>query len=165
VCAVSLFLFCTACQPSLGPFVLEAAAGRVVDDDTGAPIADAEVIEWHRGAGSGGSQPTYHARWATTDASGGFSFSREVAPSVRMWLLRTYDATYSFYHPDYGLEHAGSMPEEGSLVLRGSRARAAMRRANLDPICRGEADDPGSRHLAAVACPSRPSRPASESAR
>ncbi len=160
----SLLLLATACQPGLGPFTLDAAEGVVVDEDTGAPIVGAEVIEWHRGAGRGGSQPTYHARWATTDTAGAFAFPSGVAPSLRMWLLRTYDATYSFYHPEYGLEHAGTMPDEGSLAMRGSRSRAVQRRANLDPICRGEHDDPGSRRLAEIACTPRPERPVSESA-
>ena len=150
-----LSLLCAGCVPGLGPFVLEAAAGRVVDEDEGAPIVGATVVEWHRGAGTGDTQPVQHARWTTTDAEGAFALPREMSPSLRMWLLRTYPPVYSFYHPDYGLEHGGGKPEQGELVLRGSRRRAAIRRANLDPICRGERDDAGSRHLATIACEGR----------
>ena len=145
-------LLCGGCLPSPGPFALEAVAGGVVDEDTGAPIAGAEVIQWYRGAGRGGPRPVYHARWTTSDASGAFALPRAASPSPRMWLLRTYGPTYSFYHPDYGLEHAGEKPPQGEMVLRGSRSRAEMRLANLDPICRGEHDDAGSRHLAEIAC-------------
>jgi hypothetical protein len=46
------------CVPSLVPCVLDGARGRVVDRDTGEPIAGATVIEWWRGAGRmGGPQP------------------------------------------------------------------------------------------------------------
>ncbi len=147
------------CVPGPGPFVLDAVEGRVVDRDSGAPIAGAEVIEWWRGAGSGGPAPHQHARWTTTDADGRFALPREMSPSPRMWVLRTYGPTYSFYHPRYGLEHGGERPERGDLVLRGSLAVAEQRLANLAPICRGERDDPGARHLAEVACAERPSRP------
>jgi hypothetical protein len=159
VSVLAVALLCAGCLPSPGPFVLEAVRGRVTDEDVGAPIAGATVVEWFRGAGSGDTQPVYHARWTTTDADGVFALPRETSPSLRMWLLRTYDPVYSFYHPDSGLEHGGGRPEQGEVLLRGSRGRAAMRLANLDPICRGERDDAGSRHLAEVACGARRPRP------
>jgi hypothetical protein len=74
-----------------------------------------------------------------------------------MWLLKTYGPDYSFYHPSYGLQH-GARGEGDTLVLRGSLARAEQARADLAPICRGERDDPGARHLAAIACPPAPPR-------
>lgn len=140
------------CLPSPGPFVLDAVEGVVIDADSGAPLAGAEVIEWYRGAGTSDVAPHYYARWATTDASGRFVLPRALSPSPRMWLLRTYGPSYSFYHPAYGLEHAGERPPTGRMVMRGSKQVAAQRLANLDPICRGERDDPGARHLAAIAC-------------
>jgi hypothetical protein len=149
-----------ACVPSAGPFRLAAAHGRVVDAESGAPVAGAEVIEWYRGAGAfAGPQPVYHARWATSDSDGRFAFGATCAPSPRMWLLKTYGPDYSVYHPRYGLQH-GARREGDSLVLAASLARAEQARADLAPICRGERDDPGARHLAGLACPpSAPRRP------
>lgn len=150
---LGLLVACGGCLPSPGPFVLAAVEGRVVDEDSGEPIGGAEVIEWWRGAGTSDVAPHYHARWATTDAEGRFALPRELAPSLRMWLLRTYGPDYSFYHPFYGLEHGARATPDGDLVLRGSTRRAEQRRQNLIPICRGERDDPGARHLAEIACP------------
>ena len=146
-------LLCGACVPSPGPFVLEAAEGRVLDADSGRPIAGAEVIEGYRGAGGGDVAAHYHARWVTTDERGRFALPRELSPSLRMWLLRTYGPDYSFYHPSYGLEHGARTAADGSLELRGSTRQAEQRHQNLWPICRGERDDPGARHLARIACP------------
>ena len=87
------------CVPSPGPFVVGAVEGRVVDEDSGAPIAGAEVIEWWHGAGVGGPAPHYHARWTRTDADGRFALPRECAPSARMWLLRTYGPTAELERP------------------------------------------------------------------
>lgn len=156
---LALALLGSGCLPSPGPFVLGAIQGRVLDEDTGRPIAGAEVFEWHRGAGRGGSQPIYHARWTQSDEQGRFALPRACSPSPRMWLLRTYAPTYSFYHPDYGLERGPASVDPEALVLRGSRRRAEIRRGDLAPYCRGEHDDAGSRHLAAIACPERPDRP------
>ena len=147
------------CVPSPGPFVLDAVEGRVVDEDSGAPIAGAEVIEWWRGAGTGGPAPHHHARWTRTGADGRFELPRECAPG-RMWLLRSYGPSYSFYHPEYGLEHARLRETPDGALMSGSKHRARERLANLDPICRGERDDPGARHLANIACPDdAPRRP------
>lgn len=147
-----LCLVGSGCLPSPGPFVLEAVTGRVIDEDSGAPIAGAEVIEWWRGAGASDVAPHYFARWASTGADGRFALPRRLSPSPRMWFLRTYGPSYSFYHPDYGLEHGARAQAEGGLALRGSTRRAAQRRENLAPICRGERDDPGARHLREIAC-------------
>jgi hypothetical protein len=142
------------CVPSLGPCVLDGARGRVVDRDTGEPIAGATVIEWWRGAGRmGGPQPEVYARSATSDAEGRFGFERERAPGPRLWLTKTYGPSYSFYHPSYGLEHGGEPRAGEELVLRGSLQDSAARLADLAPYCRGEHEGPGARRLAEVACP------------
>ena len=144
------------CLPSPGPFFLAAREGRVVDRDIGAPIAGAWVVEWYRGAGvPGDTQPEYHARLVRTDARGRFTLPRELAPSVRMWTLRTYGPTYSFYHPDYGLVHGGGPKDDGRVQLSGSRTEAELRRLDLAPYCRGERRGDGARRLAALACPAR----------
>ncbi len=143
---------CGGCVPSPGPFSLAAAEGTVVDRDTGRGIADAWVVQWYRGGGvPGASQPEYHARFAQTDAAGRFAFASAPAPSPRMWMLRTYGPSYSFFHGDYGLLHAGVQagPE---VSLSGSLRDAALRRADLDPYCQGRIRGPGARRLAELAC-------------
>jgi hypothetical protein len=139
--------------------VLPAVEGRVVDADTGEPVAFAEVFEWWHGAGRmGGPQPVLHARWTTADEAGRFGFDRDFVASLRLWFLKAYGPSYSFFAPRYGLQH-GPVPGEGELVLRAFLGRAPQAIADLDPICRGERDDPGARHLAAIACGPRPQRP------
>jgi hypothetical protein len=148
-----------ACVPGAGALVLGAAEGRVVDRESGAPIEGATVIEWWRGAGRGGGpQPTYHARFATSDAGGRFAFPRALAPSPRMWLLRSYGPSYGFFHGDYGLVRGGEPAEGEPLVLRGSRAEAELRRADLAPVCAPRPRERWERELARVACPARPRR-------
>lgn len=159
--ALAAALASGACAPSLGPFVLEAVRGRVVDENTAEPIRGATVIQWYRGAGTGGGpQPSYHARFATTDREGRFAFERAVAPSPRMWLLETYGPGYGFYHPSYGLETAtpqrvdrsGGGPAE--LRLGGSLRRAHLRLDALSAWCAGRhAEDAASEHLREIACP------------
>jgi len=140
--------------PSLGPCVLEGAGGRVVDRDTGEPIAGATVIERWLGAGRmGGPQPEVHARSTQSDAQGGFAFAAGPAPGPRLWFTKTYGPSYSFYHPSYGLEHGGEAPAGEELVLRGSLRDSAARLADLAPYCRGEHEGRGARRLAEVACP------------
>jgi hypothetical protein len=154
-----------ACVPGPGPCCLAAARGRVVDRDTGAPIRDAVVIEWWRGAGRmGGPQPTRHARFARTDASGRFAFARELAPSPRLWLEKTYGPAYGFQHPDYGLVRAGDAGEgSGEVVLEGSTHDAAARRLDLDVLCQSPKREAWEQELARLACPApSPSRRAIE---
>ena len=150
----------SACVPGPGVLVLRAAEGRVVDRESGAPIAGATVIEWWRGAGRGGGpQPTYHARFATSDPGGRFAFPRALARSPRMWLLRTYGPSYGFYHPDYGLVRGGEPSVGAPVALTGSRAEAELRRADLAPVCAPHPRERWQRELARVACPARPRRP------
>jgi hypothetical protein len=117
------------------------------------------VIEWWHGAGRGGPQPTYHARFATSDAEGRFAFPRACAPSPRMWLLRTYGPSYGFFHPEYGLVRAGEPAPGQTPVLEGSREEAELRRADLAPVCAPRPDERWQRELAEIACPPRPRRP------
>lgn len=134
--------------------MFEAARGRVVDRDTGEPIADATVIEWWRGAGRmGGPQPEVHARVRKSDAEGRFAFESARAPGPRLWFTKTYGPSYSFYHPSYGLEHGGEARAGEDLVLRGSLRDSAARLADLAPYCRGEPEGAGARRLAEAACP------------
>jgi hypothetical protein len=148
------------CLPGPGVLLMGPAEGRVLDRDTGRPVAGAEVMEWWRGAGRGGGpQPTYHARFARSDAEGRFAFGRALAPSPRMWLLKVYGPSYGFYHADYGLVRGGE-PEPGrALVLRGSLAEAELRRLDLAPVCQPRPREDWERELARVACPWRPARP------
>lgn len=155
---VLLALAATACVPSPGPFVLTAASGRVVDADSGEPVAEALVLEWYRGGGvSDAARPVYHSRWTWTGADGRFELPRRASPSPRMWLLRTYGPSYDFYHPRYGLVRGPTAPD-GEVVLRGHRAQAEARRADLAPFCRGEREGRAARKLAEVACVPRPDR-------
>ncbi len=148
------------CVPSPGPFVLPPLEGRVVDTDTGAPIADAEVVaRWVGGGVPGSARPEYHARWTRSDAAGRFRLEGGLAPSPRMWLLRTYGPELLFFHPGYGLVRSGVPEDPARVLLRGSRASAEARLRDLDPFCRGEVAGAGARHLAEVACGPRPSRP------
>jgi len=148
-----------ACVPGPGVLVLRAASGRVLDRESGAPIEGATVVEWWRGAGRmGGPQPTYHARFATSDAGGRFGFPRALAPSPRMWLQKTYGPSYGFFHPRYGLVHGGEPAEGAAPELSGSLAEAELRRADLAPVCAPRPAEHWQRELARVACPPRPRR-------
>jgi hypothetical protein len=138
--------------------VMRAAEGRVLDRESGEPIAGATVIEWWRGAGRGGPQPTYHARFARSDGDGRFGFPRAVAPSPRMWLLRTYGPSYGFFHSDYGLVRGGEPAAGEAVVLSGSRSEAELRRRDLAPVCAPNPREQWERELAREACPPRPRR-------
>jgi hypothetical protein len=157
VLAASLAL--SGCVPGPGVLVMRAAEGRVLDRESGAPIAGATVIEWWRGAGRGGGpQPTYHARFTRTDADGRFGFPRAIAKSPRMWLLRTYGPSYGFFHPDYGLVRGGEPAAGAAVELTGSLAEAELRRADLAPVCAPRPREAWERELAELACPPRPRR-------
>jgi hypothetical protein len=157
--ALAASLAFAACVPGPGVLVMSAREGRVVDRETGAPIAGATVIEWWRGAGRGGGpQPTYHARFTESDADGRFGFPRAVAPSPRMWLLRTYGPSYGFFHPGYGLVRGGEAAPGDAIALSGSREEAELRRADLAPVCAPAPRERWQRELARIACPPRPQR-------
>jgi hypothetical protein len=146
------------CSPGLGPFVLPSVEGRVTDRDDRAPIAGAEIVQFHRGAGTLGAEPdVLHARWTRTDGQGRFAFAAELVPSARMWLLETYGPRYDFYHPDYGLVR-GPTTDAAHVTLEGSLDQAEQRRMDLQVFCASADDDPGSRHLREVACPARLAR-------
>jgi hypothetical protein len=151
---VAAAAFLAGCVPSLGPCVLEEASGRVVDRDTGEPIAGATVIERWRGAGRmGGPQPDVHARVAKSDAEGRFVFVRSGARNPRLWFTKTYGPTYDFYHPSYGLEPGGEARPGEELVLRGSLRDSAARLAELPPYCLGRREGALARRLVEAACP------------
>jgi hypothetical protein len=143
------------CVPSLGPFRLAAVEGRLIDRESRGPIAGAEIFQVYRGAGAPGSDPrVYYARWTQTDARGHFAFVSEIAPSARMWILKTYGPRYDFYHPEYGLVR-GPTTEEAEVVLEGSLDQAEQRLMDLQVFCSSTADDPGSRRLREIACARR----------
>jgi hypothetical protein len=149
-----------ACAPGAGPFELEAIRGRVVDRDTGAPIAGAEVIQWWRG-GSGPSdvQAVAHARFARSDGQGRFAFPRETVRSPRVWALKTYGPSWTFAHTRYGLVHGGYREGPGTVRLEGLLRDARARLLDLEAACNARGDDAVSRHLARTSCPQRPRRP------
>lgn len=141
------------CVPSAGPFCLAAVDGRLIDRESRRPIAGAHIFQVYRGGGTPGADPhVYHARWTETDGRGHFVFVSEIAPSVRMWILKTYGPRYDFYHPEYGLVR-GPTTEEVGVVLEGSLDQAEQRRMDLHVFCGSTADDPGSRRLREIACP------------
>jgi hypothetical protein len=147
-----------ACVPGPGPFHLAAARGVVRDRDSGAPVQGALVLQWYHGAGRmGGPRPEYHARATRSDASGRFAFERALAPSLRMWLLRTYGPEYAFHHPRYGLVRGARETADG-LVLEGSTREEPLRASDLEPFCRGERSGEAAR-LLREACPPHPARP------
>ena len=141
------------CVPSPGPVRLAAVEGRLIDRESGEPIAGAEIFQIYRGAGAPGADPrVYSSRWTQTDARGHFVFGSEVSFSARMWILRTYGPRYDFYHPEYGLVR-GPTTEEAEVVLQGSLEQVEQRRMDLQVFCSSIADDPGSRRLRELACP------------
>ncbi len=141
------------CLPGLGPVRLATVAGRLIDRESRQPIAGALIFQAYRGAGAPGADPrVYHSRWTQTDAGGHFAFVAEIAPSARIWILKTYGPRYDFYHPDYGLVR-GPTTDDAEVVLEGSLDQAEQRRMDLQVFCNSIADDPGSRRLRDVACP------------
>ncbi len=143
------------CVPSPGPVLLAAVDGQLVDRESREPIAGAQVFQVYRGAGAPGADPSvYTTRWTQTDARGRFIFVSEIAPSARMWILKTYGPRYDFYHSEYGLVR-GPSTEEAKVMLEGSLAQAEQRHMDLQVFCSSTADDPGSRRLREVACTHR----------
>jgi len=151
----------TAVPASAVTLFLDAARGRVVDEDTGEPIPDARVIQWWHGAGAMGEPaPSLHARLAVSDERGRFAFERALAPSPWMWVSRTYGPTYGFYHPSYGLETGTPRrvetpgAHEPALVLQGSLRRSHLRLAEVRAYCHGRREgDAAAPRLREIACP------------
>ena len=146
-----------ACSPGASSFVLEAVRGRVVDLESGEPIAGAEVIEWYVGGGmSDGARPVHHARWATSDADGGFVLAESQA-SVRMWAGKSYGPKFALVHPEYGLQRQARYDDASATwTLEGDKRRLEQALQDLQPYCRGERDDAGARRIREVACEPRP---------
>jgi len=154
--AVFLALWLAASGAAAGPFVLEAASGRVVDEDTGEPIEGAHVIEgWQGGGRFGEPQDAIHARFATTGPDGRFAFAREWA-GLRLWLSGGYGPVYGFYHPSYGLvrESPRRASGDGGLLLQGSLRRSHLRRDAVRAYCHGRhEDDAAAERIREIACP------------
>lgn len=143
------------CVPGPGTVRLAAVDGQLIDRESRKPIAGAHIFQVYRGAGAPGADlHVYHSRWTETDARGKFVFVSAIAPSVRMWILKTYGPRYDFYHPQYGLVR-GPTTEEVGVVLEGSLDQAEQRRMDLHVFCGSAADDAGSRRLREIACPRR----------
>ena len=155
--AVAL-LAVSGCALGLGPFVLPSVEGRLIDQQSQEPIADAEILQVYRGSGTGGAEPpVVLSRWARTDREGSFSFPSKIISSPRVWFLETYGPRYDFYHPAYGLVR-GPSTDAPRVFLQGSLAQAEQRRMDLQVFCSSKADDAGSRHLKTIACPDRIAR-------
>ncbi len=153
-----------ACVPGAGPCVLPAVHGRVVIDETGAPVAGAVVFErWLGTTAFGTDAPTRYARFARTGTDGRFAFDRAFAPAPGLWARRCGGPVYGFAHPDRGLVHAGAGPgESGDLVLRTREADAAARLGDLRQLCQTASREDWERELAAAVCAPRPPRPVRE---
>lgn len=154
---LSLAVLFIGCRPSNGPFVLGEVRGRVLDLETGEPIAGAEVIEWYVGGGpSDGARPVHHARWATTDPEGDFVLTESRA-SLRMLAGLSYGPRFAMVHPEYGLQRQ-AREERDHWILEGDRRRVEQAREDLRPYCRGERQDAGAQRIREVACPPIPGR-------
>ncbi len=141
------------CVPSPGPVRLAAVDGRLIDRESRHPIAGAQVFQVYRGAGAPGADPhVYHARWTQTDERGAFVFATQIAPSARMWLLKTYGPRYDFYRGDYGFVR-GPTTDAVDVELEGSLEQAEQRLMDLQVFCDSStADDPASVRLREIAC-------------
>lgn len=148
-----------SCAPSLGPFRLPAARGRVVDVGSGAPVPDAEVIQWWRGRrGASDAYPVYHARFTRADAAGRFAFPAELVASPRIWLLRTDGPSWGVWAESHGFQRPRPVGDGDETLLRLGPADAAARRASVAPFCDRTPEDAGARRVAALACPEREHR-------
>ncbi len=145
-----------------GVLRLDEVRGRVVDRDDGAAIADALVLEVYvRGGPSDAVRDELHGRTTRSDERGRFHFAAATA-AVAPGLGEVHGPRLAFFHADYGFVR-GARPDPGDAsqhLLKGSKAEAALRRADLAPFCRGEHRGAAARELARVACPDRPRRSA-----
>ena len=126
---------------------LPAVRGRVVDRETGAPIAGAIVVELWREAGwMGEPARAESARFATSDAAGRFELAPERgAPGSN-------PPVYMFAHRDYGLVHAGEVaPVDGAIELRGARGEVTPSQ-NLAALCELPPREDWERDLARRLC-------------
>jgi hypothetical protein len=144
-CLAALALGVVACE-------LAAVRGRVVDRDTGAPIAGAIVVELWREAGwMGEPARAERARFATSDAAGRF----ELAPEGGDLFGGDPPPVYVFAHRDYGLVHAGEVdPVDGAIELRGARGEVTPSQ-NLALLCESPPREDWERELALRLCPLR----------
>ena len=160
-CERVAFFVLVALATGAGACTLPEVRGRVIDRDSGGAIAGAIVFERFEKAAVLGAPPTtLHARFAESDAAGGFAFASGLAPP-RLPAQGRYPPRYGFAHPDYGLVRGVEAPAEGAaLVLRGSRGAIAERQA-LATLCESPPREEWERTIRERACgPPRPSRPA-----
>jgi hypothetical protein len=146
-------LLLLSCVSGRGPCSLPAVAGRVVDRDTGAPIAGALVVEESRGgAVPSDAPPVSHARFATSDAEGRFAFDAAAAPGLG--CASRGRRSYAFVHPDYGLVRGGEAASAHEIALGGSRNDSASQSA-LGALCEIAPSGAWEREIAKRACASR----------
>lgn len=126
------------------------------------PVAHALVVEaWFGGAPGGADlRPVYHARATRTDDRGRFHLPRRIAPSPRMWLLRTYGPEYRVFHPARGLLGARATARgDGTLLLALPETPPAPE-SELRRLCAGPPRDRIEALVAPFAC--SPPPPAEE---
>jgi hypothetical protein len=103
-CAFVGLLALAAC--SFGPGITDEIRGRVVDRETGASVAGAEVFAvWFHV--TVGSERAVFAQWATSDADGGFVIPSRVA--IRAGLPLPLESSggpprLAVYHPEFALQ-------------------------------------------------------------
>jgi len=151
------FAATVACTPGSGAIRLAARSGTVVDQESRAGIAEADVFQvyWGRGV-AGEPRPAYALRWTTTDARGAFAFDEELSSEPRSWVLETDEAEYGFFHPDYGLTRRGRGDADAPLVLEGTRLDEARRRAEELNLCGSRPADEVLAALSRMRCSRRP---------
>ena len=144
-CLAAFALGAAACE-------LPAVRGRVVDRETGAPIAGAIVVELWREAGFLGEPARAEsARYGTSDAAGRF----ELAPGRGALFGGDPPPVYVFAHRDYGLVHAGEVNAvDGAIELRGARGEVTPSQ-NLAALCASPPREDWERELARRLCPLR----------
>lgn len=156
---VAVVLLVCGCTSTLGPTSLGAVEGRLIDRETRAGIAGAEIVQVYRGRGAPGAEPpVQHARWTVTDVEGRFVFDAESVADPGMWLVETYAPRYDVYHPAYGLVR-GPTTEASRVLLEATLRQAEQRRMDLRVFCSTTRDDAASRHLREIACEARKARP------
>jgi len=135
---------------------LEAREGRVVDRDTRAGVAGADVYQVYRGRGVAGEpRPVYALRWTSAGPEGRFAFDEALSGEPRSWVLETDDAEYGFYHEDYGLVRSGRPSATGAVSLEGPRLDPARRRAEELSLCGSRPPDEIAAEVARSHCSHR----------
>lgn len=133
-----------------GACELPPREGRVIDRETSAPVAGAQVIElWQAGRALSDVAATRHVRRSTTDAEGRFILGAERS-------MRTTQAArtpgYVIAHPSYGVVRFGEpRAADSTLEFAISRDDVAARNA-LAALCESPPREDWERDLAASLC-------------